>query len=155
MICVDLDRVLFVDALRVAYNMRYIFNREVWIDKTSKGYHVCCDADLPPEVNIKIRETLGDDPWRIMASRKRFFIHRIPTQVDIIFRWKDGREVKSSIYRIPPVGGGRRGGICYLQDNKNWRRKAGSTGKDIKVWSYNRMWNYKEISGRAAGCYRG
>jgi len=90
---VDLDGVLFVDALRVAYNMKYVLRRKVWIDKTKKGYHVCADAELPPDINIRVRETLGDDPWRVVASRRRWSIHRVPSQVDIIFQWKDGNEV--------------------------------------------------------------
>lgn len=104
MLCVDLDNVKFVEALRVAYNMRYMFNRDVWIDKTSKGYHVCCNVRLPPNKNLIVREILGDDPWRVTASRKRFRIHKIGTQVDITFRWKNGREIIGSIYVVPRVG---------------------------------------------------
>ena len=104
MICIDLDRVLFVDALRVAYNMRYMFNRRVWIDKTHKGYHVCADLDLLPFRNIKAREILGDDPWRISISKRRFLLHN--DLIEITFRWKDGNEVIGRIYEIPPIGGG-------------------------------------------------
>ena len=103
MICVDIDNAKFVDALRVAYNMRYMFNSRVWIDKTHKGYHVCSDINLAPTDSIKAREILGDDPWRISISRRRLRMHG--RYADITFRWKDGREVIRYVYVVQPEMG--------------------------------------------------
>jgi len=58
----------------------------VIVKETYKGYHIYCDADIPPEAALTLRYYFGDDPVRIMYDEER--LKYAPDLVDTLYEEK-------------------------------------------------------------------